>query len=222
MDISESCNDPDTDVVTTNNDDSKTKEIEDDDDPEIRPPPTTTTSNANQEREFPDVFYCKITGKVMSDPVVIPNGDSYERSVMEERGDFPTDMLYSNRALKAIIERTVAMNGTFIRAGMEMLHNSMRQIMGQEHRPLPDEYYCPISCELMHVPVIDPEGSTYEKASIVTWVIAKKNSPLTRNALSLDALYPNNAIADLLDGEKAKSNESMHPSIRKWKEQAPP
>ena len=223
MVISESCNDPNIYVVTTTNNDSiaieeETKENEADD-PEIHPP---TTSNANEQREFPNAFYCKITGKVMSDPVVIPNGDSYERSVMEERGDFPTDMLYSNRALKAIIERTVAMNGTFIRAGMEMIHNSMRQIMGQEDRPLPDEYYCPISCELMHVPVIDPEGSTYEKASIVTWVIANGNSPLTRTALSLDALYPNNAIKDLLDREKAKSNESMHPSIRKWKEQAPP
>ena len=223
MVISESCNDPNIYVVTTTNNDSiaieeETKENEADD-PEIHPP---TTSNANEEREFPNAFYCKITGKVMSDPVVIPNGDSYERSVMEERGDFPTDMLYSNRALKAIIERTVAMNGTFIRAGMEMIHNSMRQIMGQEDRPLPDEYYCPISCELMHVPVIDPEGSTYERAAVLKWVIANGNSPLTRTVLSLDDLYPNNAIKDLLDREKAKSNESVHPSIRRWKEQAPP
>ena len=199
----------------------KTRESEDNDDPEIQAP----KSDANQEREFPDVFYCKIIGKVMSDPVVTPEGDSYERSAIEERGDVPTDKLYSNRALQAVIEKAVEMSetsigvdvaGTSIRAGMQRLHNSWRQKIG--HRPLQDEYYCPISREIIHVPAIDPEGSTYERAKIEEWVKRNANSPLTRNALSLDALYPNNAIKILLDAEKAKSIELMHPSIRRWKE----
>ena len=168
----------------------------------------------------------------MKDPVVIPDGDSYERSAIEKRGDVPTDKIYSNRALKAIIDETMETSGSSIRAGMIRFHKSMRQSMNQlldksilpsaEYHPLPEEYYCPITFSLMHVPVIDPEGSTYEKASIETWIKANGNSPLTRTVLRLDDLYPNNAIASLLDGEKAKGNESIHPSIRKWKEEAPP
>ena len=206
----------------------KTRESEDDDDPEIQAP----KSDANQKREFPDPFYCKITNEVMKDPVVIPDGDSYERSAIEKRGDVPTDKIYSNRALKAIIDETMETSGSSIRAGMIRFHKSIRQSMNQlldksilpsaEYHPLPEEYYCPITFSLMHVPVIDPEGSTYEKASIETWIKANGNSPLTRTVLRLDDLYPNNAIASLLDGEKAKGNESIHPSIRKWKEEAPP
>ena len=205
----------------------KTRESEDDD-PEIQPP----KSDANQKREFPDPFYCKITNEVMKDPVVIPDGDSYERSAIEKRGDVPTDKIYSNRALKAIIDETMETSGSSIRAGMLRFHKSMRQSMNQlldksilpsaEYHPLSEEYYCPITFSLMHVPVIDPEGSTYEKVSIETWIKANGNSPLTRTVLRLDDLYPNNAIASLLDGEKAKGNESIHPSIRKWKEEAPP
>ena len=205
----------------------KTRESEDDD-PEIQPP----KSDDNQKREFPDPFYCKITNEVMKDPVVIPDGDSYERSAIEKRGDVPTDKIYSNRALKAIIDETMETSGSSIRAGMIRFHKSMRQSMNQlldksilpsaEYHPLPEEYYCPITFSLMHVPVIDPEGSTYEKVSIETWIKANGNSPLTRTVLRLDDLYPNNAIASLLDGEKAKGNESIHPSIRKWKEEAPP
>ena len=204
------------------------KEADDDDDPEIQAP----KSDANQKREFPDPFYCKITNEVMKDPVVIPDGDSYERSAIEKRGDVPTDKIYSNRALKAIIDETMETSGSSIRAGMIRFHKSIRQSMNQlldksilpsaEYHPLPEEYYCPITFSLMHVPVIDPEGSTYEKVSIETWIRANGSSPLTRTVLRLDDLYPNNAIASLLDGEKAKGNESIHPSIRKWKEEAPP
>jgi hypothetical protein len=37
-----------------------------------------------------------ITKKVMQDPVVIADGDSFEKSAIERRGDVPPNKLYPN------------------------------------------------------------------------------------------------------------------------------
>jgi hypothetical protein len=95
-------------------------------------------------------------------------------------------------------------------------------IPSAEYRPLPDSFYCPITFNLIQKPAIDPEGNTYERAAIEQWIRVNNNSPITRTAISVDQLYDNNAIADLMDEEKERSDESIHPSIRRWKEEAPP
>jgi hypothetical protein len=74
----------------------------------------------------------------------------------------------------------------------------------------------------MHNPVIDPEGNTYERAAIENWIQVNHTSPITQTTISVDDLYPNNAIVALLEEEKGKSEGSIHPSIRKWKEEKPP
>jgi hypothetical protein len=119
-----------------------------------------------------------------------------------------------------------------MRAGLKRLQHSMRQqfsqlldksaIPSREHRDLPDSYYGPITFCLMHNPVIDPEGNTYERAAIENWIQKKHSSPITRTTASVNDLYPNNAIVALLEEEKGKSEGSIHPSIRKWKEEVPP
>mmetsp|Transcript_23715 Transcript_23715/g.35015 ORF Transcript_23715/g.35015 Transcript_23715/m.35015 type:complete len:203 (+) Transcript_23715:357-965(+) len=91
-----------------------------------------------------------------------------------------------------------------------------------EHRPFPDVYCCPITFSHIHEPVIDPEGNTYEKNVILKWIAENGDSPLTRTALSDDDLFPNHAIRDLLDIEKNRDEASIHPSIRKFKEEKPP
>ena len=90
------------------------------------------------------------------------------------------------------------------------------------HRALPEAYYCPITCDLIHEPVIDPEGYTYEKAAAYNWIRTNRNSPLTRTKLAIKDLRANNALHDLIDEEKGRSEGSIHPSIRRWKESPPP
>jgi large subunit ribosomal protein L40e len=57
---------------------------------------------------------------------------------------------------------------------------------------------CPITGEAMVDPVIDPEGYTYEKEAILSWVNRNGTSPMTRNPLSANQLTPNRALRDAL------------------------
>jgi hypothetical protein len=91
-----------------------------------------------------------------------------------------------------------------------------------EYHPLPESYYCSITFNLMHEPVIDPDGHTYERVAIENWIRVNGKSPATRSPLTVDQLYPNHAISDLLDEEKNRAEETMHPSIRKFKAETPP
>lgn len=180
--------------------------------------------------EWPDVFYCQRTHTLMNDPVVGPDGNSLERSKIDEEED--TSTYYSNRALKTIMQETISMRGDSLRASLKHFQHSVSQ--GLSHlmpettaneplfRPLNDAFYCPITFNLMHQPVIDPEGNTFEKVAVENWIRINQNSPITRAALQISQLYPNTAIQRLLDQEKAKPEEQMHPSVRKWRDERPP
>lgn len=57
-------------------------------------------------------LYCPITNKLLDDPgVVIPDGNFYERSAIVERGDVPSEIINSNRALKSIVNNAVDIRG---------------------------------------------------------------------------------------------------------------
>jgi len=45
------------------------------------------------------------------------------------------------------------------------------------------------------------------------------DSPVTRKALSVEQLYDNNAILNILLEEAEKPEESIHPCIKRWKEE---
>jgi Mg-chelatase subunit ChlD len=60
--------------------------------------------------------------------------------------------------------------------------------------PIPDEFLCPISYEVMEDPVILEDGHTYDRKSIDTWLTQRRTSPLTNRALSSMALSPNYAL----------------------------
>jgi len=181
-----------------------------------------------EERRFSDSFYGPITEKLLKDPVVIPDGDSYERQEILSRGNVSQKNIYTNRALASIIEERVRLNESSIRSNMRSIRNNLEQILEKSvipsvaYRPLNENFYCPITFVLMHEPVIDPEGNTFERSAIISWIRANNNSPITRSALEEGDLYPNNAITDLLDIEKGREENSIHPSIRRWKDEAPP
>jgi hypothetical protein len=47
-------------------------------------------------------------------------------------------------------------------------------------------------------PVVDPEGNTYDRASIEQWLARNPTSPITRSRMTKDDLTPNRALADLI------------------------
>ena len=56
---------------------------------------------------------------------------------------------------------------------------------------VPEDFYCPITGELMKEPVSEPEGHTYEKNAIEKWVIKNGTSPMTRKNINISDLKPN-------------------------------
>jgi len=191
---------------------------------------TDTIDTDMESQDFPDAFYDPFTKELMKDPVVVPDGNSYERSaIMEARGyDIESSgTLYPNRALLAVINETVRLSGDSFEAGMRRLSKtiktSMRQLISRDDfRPLPDVFYCPITFGLIHFPVIDAEGNTFEKVAIEAWIQRNGKSPITRTPLSKEDLYDNHAITALLEIEKGKNAENMHPSIQNFISSSPP
>ncbi|CAM4777575.1 unnamed protein product [Rotaria magnacalcarata] len=58
---------------------------------------------------------------------------------------------------------------------------------------------CPITMELFHDPVLASDGHTYERQEIEQWIRSRGTSPLTRQPLSIDQLYPNRKVKELVD-----------------------
>jgi hypothetical protein len=188
-------------------------------------------ADGNSGDEFPDAFYCPLTKKIMVDPVVDTNGESFERSAVmarDKREKVTSVTYYPNRALKAIIERELERHEEkgSLRGRVRALEESLRSgfdtiveksVLPGEYRPLPDSLYCPITLDLIRKPVIDPDGKTFERDAISNWIRANGTSPVTRNVLAVDQLRSNEALHDLIEEEKERTDESIHPSIRRWK-----
>ena len=60
---------------------------------------------------------------------------------------------------------------------------------------VPNEFYCPITGELMKDPVTEPEGHTYEESFIKEWLTNKQESPMTRTPLTINQLQENTNTA---------------------------
>lgn len=182
-------------------------------------------SGSNEKRKFPDAFYDAKTGEIMTDPVVNPEGDSVDKSTINTDGSSET--YYPNRALKAIIQSEVELAAKTWEGSVRRLDHAMqsgwgklleKSAFGIEYRPLPDSFYCPIMCELITDPVVSKYGISYERDAIVNWVQSNGKSPMTRDPLTLADLRDNNALYDLIQREKGRTMDSIHPSIRRWKE----
>ena len=80
-----------------------------------------------------------------------------------------------------------------------------------QRREVPDEYCCPIMCELMKEPVLCMEdGQTYERCAIEQWFSrpGAKTSPSTGATLASTTLAPNYALKSLIAGWKAQRSRA--------------
>jgi len=183
-------------------------------------------------RAFPSSFYCPITKEILIAPVVIADGNSYERTAVEKRGDIPSEKMYPNRALEAVMEEIIETSGQSMTATLKRFGHSMRKNMNivieksaipsKEVRPLPEAYYCPITFNLIHDPAIDPEGNTYERTAIEYWIRSNGNSPVTRTSAKVEDLYPNNALAIAMEEEANRGDDLIHSPFRGWKDEPAP
>ncbi|CAF4217407.1 unnamed protein product, partial [Adineta steineri] len=58
---------------------------------------------------------------------------------------------------------------------------------------------CPLTLELFRNPVLAQDGHTYERVAIEEWIRKTGSSPLTRQPLSLEHLYPNLVVKKIID-----------------------
>jgi Mg-chelatase subunit ChlD len=64
---------------------------------------------------------------------------------------------------------------------------------------LPDDnFYCPITYEIMRDPVIGPDGQTYERSAIESWLKTNDKSPLTKQIMKISDLRPNIALRNTI------------------------
>ena len=64
----------------------------------------------------------------------------------------------------------------------------------------PKAHYCPISHEIMRDPVVCPDGHSYEKEQLETWLRVKRTSPLTQQPIPDEAEFPrNHALRDAIE-----------------------
>ena len=61
---------------------------------------------------------------------------------------------------------------------------------------IPDKFKCCITLSIMKDPWIDPEGNSYEREAILTWLDKHSESPLTRQPLWKGMLQPNTKLRD--------------------------
>jgi hypothetical protein len=172
---------------------------------------------SGREKDFLSLITCPITKQILQDPVVLADGTSYERSAVQDRNEA---MIYPNRALKSIMADINISTSTII-SKPTLFQQAKRFVTAQVDRPLPDAFYCPITLSLMHKPVIDPQGCTYEKVAIIKWIEVNGDSPVTREPLTVDQLISNHALEGLLLLEANRDDvEDIHPAILKWKKES--
>mmetsp|Transcript_10603 Transcript_10603/g.20423 ORF Transcript_10603/g.20423 Transcript_10603/m.20423 type:complete len:162 (-) Transcript_10603:85-570(-) len=60
--------------------------------------------------------------------------------------------------------------------------------------PVPPEYICPLTLDVMSQPLLSREGHSYEQHAILNWVSEHGTSPLTREPLRPAQLMRNRAL----------------------------
>jgi hypothetical protein len=107
-------------------------------------------------------------------------------------------------------------------AAQQARQQAKRSVPEQE-QPAPDEYYCPITTELMQNPVFASDGHTYEREAIEAWSVkggATVLSPMTNEPLLDRVLTPNRSMRVLiLDWQSARYQQESGASnmpIREW------
>lgn len=69
---------------------------------------------------------------------------------------------------------------------------------------IPQEYFCPLTKDILIDPVMAQDGNTYERKAIEAWFSKHETSPITNSKIP-NMLIPNNAIQKLIAGYLEKN-----------------
>lgn len=64
-----------------------------------------------------------------------------------------------------------------------------------------EDFVCPISLEPMRDPVVDTDGNTWDRSSILAWLKEHNASPKTGNKLTSQSLVPNRILRTLIEAQ---------------------
>lgn len=62
-----------------------------------------------------------------------------------------------------------------------------------------ENFYCPITLNIMKDPVIGPDGQTYERSAIEQWLRTSNKSPITKQIMSSNQLIPNISLRNTIE-----------------------
>ena len=68
------------------------------------------------------------------------------------------------------------------------------RILGKTSKPIPEDYKCPLSHQIMINPVSAEPSRTYEEAYIKKWLLTNNSDPFTRRYIEASMFVTNNAI----------------------------
>jgi Mg-chelatase subunit ChlD len=74
---------------------------------------------------------------------------------------------------------------------------------------VPNEFYCPITGDLMKDPVSEPDGHTYERDAIMKWLSKNMTSPMTRKPLYKKDMKDNISMKKSIESIKDKLSEDQ-------------
>jgi len=84
----------------------------------------------------------------------------------------------------------------------------------RRERPHPPSFYCPISRQCMHDPVVLTDGHTYERRYIEQWLEQNDTSPVGGTKLSDKMVFPNHALRNAIEEYFQQILESKREAIR--------
>jgi len=97
----------------------------------------------------------------------------------------------------ALLVRTNLRSPTFgVEAAPTLAGND---VMVDDARPHPPSFYCPISHQCMHDPVVLTDGHTYERRHIERWLKSSNTSPVSGAVLSQKVVFPNHALRNAIE-----------------------
>lgn len=74
---------------------------------------------------------------------------------------------------------------------------------------IPNEWFCPITIQLMINPVIGSDGHTYEKDAIEKWLSNNNSSPITKAPMFISQLIPNIALRNIIQDFTALNKKAI-------------
>jgi len=152
---------------------------------------------------IPPYFICPISQRLMEDPVMWVDGNTYERREIEgwlAKHKFNTtssdlayrNILFPNRAARSGIAAFLAKNA-------DRMGEGKRRIEQEDPGEIPEHFVCSLSQRIMCNPVTCADGVTYERSEIERWLVLCNKSPTTNELLRNKTLTPNDRLKAEID-----------------------